>query len=454
MTMRALRTNAAVPALMAVLLAAPAIAQVPNVTPPGTPARSYLRPQAVAPGMPPQGVAPQGVAPPVAIPQHLSTSTEEAIDQQTRGDFPVMERAPSLPLGTLQRAWDRPQPAAGQAAPAVVHYMWHPDFVMPIRTRDFMVTSIILPAWETVSEFYLGDPLVFEARQVRGNAIAVRSRNAGADSNLTVIGASSNIYNFYIRSETWNSSQIPDLTIYVDASQPYRGGPAGESLLAARFGDQGDASARAPYDSIGPGPGAAAAAADPSFKVPDYIRRIAFRPDSLQFDMKMYAETPADAEIAPERVFHDGLFTYFDFGDRADTVARPVVHLLVDGVDTVVNTRTSGPNGSILIAEAVGDFTLRNGQRVLCVRWEGRPPVTAAVTMGSRGEFIPPPPPPDPQPAVQVAPAAAALPAAAPPAAPARKEANPQLEVSTSAEQTASEPDFFTRLVNFFGSSN
>ena len=143
-------------------------------------------------------------------PQFLA-ATENSIDQQTRGQFPAMDRSPSLPLGTLQRSWDRPNAASGQTAPGVIHYMWHPDFIMSVRTRDFMVTTLLLPQWEHTNEFYVGDPVVFEAKKIRPNVIAVRSRNAGADSYLTVLGASGNVYNFYLRSETWNSTQVSDL---------------------------------------------------------------------------------------------------------------------------------------------------------------------------------------------------------------------------------------------------
>jgi type IV secretory pathway VirB9-like protein len=297
-------------------------------------------------------------------------STEAAIDQQTRGQFPAMDRGPSLPLGTLQRSWDKPNPASGQTAPGVVHYLWHPDFIMSVRTRDFMVTTLLLPNWERVNEYYVGDPVVFEAKKVRPNVVAVRSRNAGADSNLTILGASGSVYSFYLRSETWNSTQVTDLTVYIDAPRnadamdgtgPSAVGGMGEDAP----GQTGDNTA--PYSAAG---------------MPDYLRRVVFRPEDLRFDMKMYARRESDAEIAPERVFEDGVFTYFDFGDRSDSVSRPVVHQVMDDVDTVVNTRTAGPKGNILIAEAVGDFILRNGNRVVCVRRIGPRPISTAVEIG------------------------------------------------------------------------
>ncbi|MTJ79749.1 MAG: TrbG/VirB9 family P-type conjugative transfer protein [Telmatospirillum sp.] len=305
------------------------------------------RPPAPLPASLPPGV-PGGAGSRGATPQQLLTSTEASIDQQAKGQFPTMERGPSLPLGTLQRSWDRPVPASGQAAPGIIHYMWHPDFVMGVRTRDFMVTTVLLPPWERANEFYVGDPVVFEVKRVRPNVVAVRSRNAGADSNLTILGASGNAYNFYLRSETWNSTQVTDLTVYVDAPHPASEGEA--------FDVRADTVAGAAL------PGVAAGA------MPDYLRRIVFRPEDLRFDMKMFIGKDEDADIAPERVFEDGVFTYFDYGDRGDSVARPVVHQVVDGVDTVVNSRTAGKKGNVLIAEAVGDFTLRNGNRVVCVR--------------------------------------------------------------------------------------
>jgi len=278
-----------------------------------------------------------------AIPAPLLNNTEAAIDQESHGDFPAMSRSPSLPLGTLQRSWDRPVAANGQTAPGVIHYLWQADFVMGVRTRDFMVTTLMLPSWERVSEFYVGDPVVFEVKRVKGNVFAIRSRNAGADSNLALLGASGNIYNFYVRSEAWNSNQVTDLAVYVDAARE------AEEESGAATSPRGRDAAEGPA-------------------VPDYIRRIIKRPEDLRFDMKLYGQHPSDAEIAPSRVFEDGLFTYFDFGDRADIVTRPIVHQVVDGVDSAVNSRTVGPHGSILVAEAVGDFTLRSGNRVVCVK--------------------------------------------------------------------------------------
>jgi hypothetical protein len=168
---------------------------------------------------------------------------------------------------------------------------------------------------------------------------------------MTMIGSSGNLYNFYLRSEGWNSTQITDLAVYVTAGKP------------GLAGLEDNASARATAGSGKTGGGADADGDAPE----DYLREIAFDPASIQFNMRVFAKTPADIEIAPLRVFSDGVWTYFDYGDKADTQRRPVVFQLVDGVETMVNTRTAGPRGNMVVAEAVGDFVLRNGRRIICV---------------------------------------------------------------------------------------
>jgi ComB9 competence protein len=111
-------------------------------------------------------------------------------------------------------------------------------------------------------------------------------------------------------------------------------------------------------------------------KSPDFVKPIAFNPDKLTFEFDM----SGDRSIAPKRVFSDGVFTWFDYGDKWDREDLPAVYRVVDGVDTPVNTRVKG---TMLVAEAAGAFTLRNGQRTVCVRPEGWEPT---------GKYAPPKP--------------------------------------------------------------
>jgi len=91
----------------------------------------------------------------------------------------------------------------------------------------------------------------------------------------------------------------------------------------------------------------------------------------LRFVHKLFEAGDGDRVIAPEWVATDGRWTYFHYGDRAGTVDRPAVYRIVDGVESIVNTRTIGAEGETLVAEAVGEFVLRSGRRVVCVKLAG-----------------------------------------------------------------------------------
>lgn len=289
--------------------------------------------------------APQGGA--AAGGGEFVSQTEQDLNAMAAGEFPEMERSSTLPIGAIQNSWNKPFASSGQTSPGVMRYVWRPDFVMPIRTREFMTTTIELPAWEKIDRIILGDTMVFEATRVKDHIVVVRPSHSGADTNMTMIGASGNLYNFYLRSEGWNSTRITDLAVYVTAGKP--GLARLEERADSRAGMTGE---EAGTDEEAP---------------EDYLREIAFDPANIQFNMRVLAKTPADIDIAPLRVFSDGVWTYFDYGDKADTQRRPVVFQLIDGVETMVNTRTAGPRGNMIVAEAVGDFVLRNGRRVICV---------------------------------------------------------------------------------------
>ena len=313
--------------------------------------------------------APQGGGGVPAGGGEFASQTEQDLNSMASGQFPEMERSSTLPIGAIQNSWNKPFASSGQTSPGIMRYVWRPDFVMPIRTREFMTTTIELPAWEKIDRIILGDTMVFEATRVKENIIVVRPSHSGADTNMTMIGVSGNLYNFYLRSEGWNSSQITDLAVYVTAGKP------GLANLVA--------SSDAALSAHGQKPGKIESSEDAP---QDYLREIAFDPANIQFNMRVFAKTPADIDIAPLRVFSDGVWTYFDYGDKADTQRRPVVFQMIDGVETMVNTRTAGPKGNMLVAEAVGDFVLRNGRRVICVYRADGPKAFEAAADGTQME--------------------------------------------------------------------
>ena len=101
----------------------------------------------------------------------------------------------------------------------------------------------------------------------------------------------------------------------------------------------------------------------------DWIKSIPLDPTKFKFDIETYVPNPDDVVIAPERVWHDDIFTYIDLGEKAlNMIQRPIVTLIVERVETPVGFRTKGPNNRLIIVEGIGDMVLRNGKRMVCLK--------------------------------------------------------------------------------------
>ncbi|SMF81982.1 ComB9 competence protein [Tistlia consotensis] len=267
------------------------------------------------------------------------------------------------PLDQVQGAWDEPVAAPGQIAPGVRVAAWAPQDVIRLRVREFMVSSIYLPPCEEITDILVGDSRVFLVRQPRLNLVTVQVTNPEADTNLEIITRSGMIYSFYLRAEPIEADQLPDLKTTVTA--PGLCGRPAASAAPAAAPASGSAPARA---SLAP-----------------------FDPAALRFDdLGIFVQRPEDAGAAPLRVWHDGQKTYLDFGDPGDRpgFVLPAVFETSDGVDRPVNywrAETTGP--LVLVVEAVGNLTLKSGDRVVCIRMRdgflpGTPLPGSALTAG------------------------------------------------------------------------
>jgi len=274
--------------------------------------------------------------------------------QQLRGEYGGLTQA-GMPAGMVQDAWRRPfdNMSQGQSAPGTIRYQWSSDLVMPIRLRAGMVTSIVLPEWEAAQDVIIGDGSAVEASILRPNQIAVKSVQTGLDTSLSVVGGSGNVYTFYMRTEGRNTTLVTDLQVFVQAA-PSNGSDDwfnGEKRNAYSPQAQASGSQGGSNDISLP-----ASASQGDEPVPT-DRRI--------FNLKMFEVNEGDRIIAPEYAYTDGRFTYLHF--PAGMTDRPAVFRIVDGVEGRVNTRITGRHSEVIVVEALGDFVLRSGTRVVCV---------------------------------------------------------------------------------------
>jgi len=258
----------------------------------------------------------------------------ETLDREEKGKFPRLERQHTL--GAIQRAWDK---APNQSGTYSVPYSQQE--VLKLRLRAYMTTTVVFPSWEKLDEIIIGDASTFEASQAKDNILLLKPKEfIGADSNITVIGKSGLVYTFYVRSEGFNSENLPDLRVHVHVP-----GTIPVSFPLALSNEEKT------------GPGDLTKKDGPLNEF--YPQKLEPRLDKLNFKWTM----SGDASLAPQQVFSDGVRTWFNFGHTLEEQDLPVIARVIDGIDTPVNTRLEG---TMIIAESVGIFTLRNGDRVVC----------------------------------------------------------------------------------------
>ena len=253
--------------------------------------------------------------------------------------------------GAIQQAWTNPaaNKASNQETPGYSRFEYQPDRIIPLRLREAMNTTIRFPSDETIEDVYVSDPVSFEAIIPRSNVVLARVKQPGADGNLVALGSSGNLYQFYIRGESASVKTITDVSVDI--------------MVTSRSRQPANAS---PVNMAGAS--RSASASDLRVEA-DWLRSIGFRPENVVHDLSIYVPQDDSAGVAPERVFRDGQYTYIDYGANADAINQwPVASLVVQGVETPVNERTAGPNGRMLVVEAVGDIVLRNGAKIVCIK--------------------------------------------------------------------------------------
>ncbi|MDR0449001.1 MAG: TrbG/VirB9 family P-type conjugative transfer protein [Rickettsiales bacterium] len=267
----------------------------------------------------------------------------------------------------VQAAWDNPDAnmAPGSVKPGYAQLTWSPGTILTIRLRAGMVTMINLPEGEEIASAAVGSEGLFEFPE--GNLAGKRSilispvaGNQGSDTNLIVLGKSGNKYIFYLRSEPANSSEITYSQVDISIE-----GQRGSLNASSANGGATSLTNRSSRSNTAV-----------SFDGEDYgwIKSMKIDPSEFRFDLDIFVPNPDDYVIAPERVWRDRIFTYIDFGDKVIAMTqRPVVSVLIEGGESPVGFRTDGPDGRLLIVEAVGDMVLRSGQRLVCIRKRAKP---------------------------------------------------------------------------------
>jgi ComB9 competence protein len=258
-------------------------------------------------------------------------------------------------LKSVQESWDKFKPED-----SVATFKWSKYKTFKTRLRVNMNTLIVLPEDDEISAFSLGNDESFNVLLLpkQKNMLNVKAFNSGIDTDLKIIGKSGRIYNFYLRCDPINTSQPPTLTVYVRT-----GGGDTSHFQYATLADKKSLSkkAREREEDIEAGELIKNGRTLPQHKN-DYLKTLA-DPKNANVNYKMWG----DMEISPFATYDDGNWTYFDFRGGLASDRLPVAYKVVDGYESVVNTRME--NG-FLIAESISPegWTLRNGEMYVCVK--------------------------------------------------------------------------------------
>lgn len=286
----------------------------------------------------------------------------ESAADQTNGVNDVQKLDYITAYGMQQKAWNNPLEhlGEGQSRPGYSKYSWKKDLVLPIRLREGMMTLINFPNWEVVEEVWIGSSDAFTAEIASPNSLmlSMEADVIGVDSNMIVFGRSGNRYAFYLRSEGYNTDRITHSLVDVvvkDKDIP-------ESV-------SGSLKSSANVKGKGLNKGATTSSSVATNAPIDWLENINVNPEAFRFDIDVFVPNPVDIGWAPERVWRDEIFTYIDLGKKAlSSNERPVVNLIVQDSEVPVGFRTRGPNGRLIVVEAVGDLVLRNGRRLICLK--------------------------------------------------------------------------------------
>jgi ComB9 competence protein len=274
-----------------------------------------------------------------------ATEGNREIEQQHDGKFPRLERQHSL--GAIQHSWDKASEAAG-----IYKVTYSQQTLIKLRLREFMTTTVVFPSWEEIDDIIVGDKSTFEASKKSSHILLLKPKDfIGADSNITVLGRSGLVYTFYVRSEGYNSVNLPDLRVHVHVPGDIPLQFPGQSPLKKEDVNKRGDNPSLQQDRL-------------SHYTENYPQTLPPKMDRLNFKWSM----AGDQTIAPRQVFSDGVRTWFNFDDGTDkkieAIDLPVVSRVLDGVDTPINTRIEG---SLIVAEATGVFTLKSGNLTTCV---------------------------------------------------------------------------------------
>jgi ComB9 competence protein len=293
----------------------------------------------------------------------VTSNNEEVLDLSATQINSTMKISEIGDLGRVQESFNESKEFSN-----TLSYQYNDRSTYKIRLRTAMDTFLSLPKGEVITIFNFGDDKNFSFVPLKDGSGTnthmgiIKNIYPGADTNLIIIGASGNSYNFYVRVDDHHSSHLPHLKVFI--LDP-------NILKKLKTNHRVKAVSSSASQTAAPGAGGGGEYRD-NLNLTDYLRsidntpmRLLQRNQDLDFRYKIFLKNNV---ISPKVVFDDGYWTYFRMSndDNLDKIAElPVLLKVSSGIEQPVNTRIVR---NYIIAETTGMiWALRIDDRVLCV---------------------------------------------------------------------------------------
>jgi type IV secretory pathway VirB9-like protein len=241
----------------------------------------------------------------------------------------------------------------------IKNYKWEKNKLIKVNTRVFMESMIVLPEYERIVTLYSGDKRFFKFSRPEffPYMLAIQATEEAIDTSLQVITESGRIYLFYVRSLPIKTSAVPDLLVYIEAPQ----------ILGGQMGDIGNAGIISGGETIhntNISSNRIRQSNSASQNKYDYLHSLV-DPKKVNGAYKI----TGDKDIAPQAVYDDGAWTYFDFRNIPSSMDRPSVYRVTDKKQTLVNSRRIDGH---YVAETLSNegWMLQLGNKIVCIKSE------------------------------------------------------------------------------------
>ena len=273
-------------------------------------------------------------------PVQNTQNTQKQVYEQLEGNYGSIKDL-NMPLGAIQKAWET---SNGKETIRNVPYM---ENVYKLNIREGMTTLIRIP--NLIKTVIIGDKSIlnYEILKNEGNTLAIKPSNSGADTNVTVLDTLGKTYVFYVRTEGFNSKNLPTLIFNIsNATNSIVNVIENNENAVYKIQDKDNKNGNQNESNI-------------NTPKPQTIKL------NFNFGMRVKINDYDTKRIIPNNVFTDGAYTYLDYTELEFTPnSLPRVEVVRSSIDQPVNYTVID---KFIVVHSLGNFALKNGASVVCV---------------------------------------------------------------------------------------